>query len=191
MTAARKRKVVGDYEGSELVAGMESRYQFKHRFRRSIVEVTGRLVSHQDLGPCYQGTGQRNSLLLTAGKFSGSVMAAIGQPDLSQPVHGFRFSSPPINSSHHERHRDVFLGRKLRQQIVKLPHEANFAVTKFGCRIFRQRAETEVGEVYLTSRRPIKSSEQVKQGTFSGTRFTNNGQHLPFLYLEGQIVKEH
>ena len=159
MTATRKRKIMGDYKGSKLVAGMESGNQFKYSFRRPVIKIAGRLVRHQDLRTCDQRTGQRNSLLLTAGKFAGAVMAAIGQPDFSQPVHSLLLSLPPIHAPHHKRHRDVLPGCKLRQQIVKLPHEANFTVTKFGCRIFRQLAKIEVGEVYRTTGRPIKSSE--------------------------------
>jgi hypothetical protein len=48
-----------------------------------------------------------------------------------------------------------------------------------------------VGAVYGTRRGTIKSREDVQQGTLSGTRLPDDGQHRSFPDLERQILKEH
>src|SRR5207248_7831786 len=74
---------------------------------------------------------------------------------------------------------------------MELPDEADFAVTKLGCAILRERTQSQVGEVYVTRGSPIKGAQDVQQGTLTRTRFTYDREHLPFGYLERQVFKEH
>ena len=80
-------------------------------------------------------------------------------------------------------------GGKLRQQIMKLPDKPKLPAAKLRCIFFRETYQLELGEVYVTFGSAIKHSEYVKQGTFSGTRLANNGQHLAGLHLNDKFSK--
>jgi hypothetical protein len=55
----------------------------------------------------------------------------------------------------------------------------------------RQRIQLQVGAVYVTRRSPIKSAQDVQQGTLPCAGFPHNGEHFPSLHLERKILKEH
>ncbi len=74
---------------------------------------------------------------------------------------------------------------------MELPHVADLAVTELGGIVLGKRIHVRVGAVYGTRRGTIKGCEDVQQGTLSGTRLTDDGQHRSFPDLERQILKEH
>jgi hypothetical protein len=73
---------------------------------------------------------------------------------------------------------------------MELPHIADFAVTKFGGRIFGEGVYVRVGAINCTCRRTIESGQNVQQGALSGTGLPYDGQHRTFADLERQILKE-
>ena len=74
---------------------------------------------------------------------------------------------------------------------MELPHVADLAVTELGSVVFGKRIHVRIGAVYGTRRGTIKGREDVQQGTLSGTRLPDDGQHRSFPDLERQILKEH
>jgi hypothetical protein len=74
---------------------------------------------------------------------------------------------------------------------MELPDIADFADTKFGGIILRERIHAEVRAIYRTRRRTIKRRQDVQQSTLSRTRLPDDGQHRSFADLERQILKEH
>jgi hypothetical protein len=111
--------------------------QRKNRVRRSAVEVPGGLIRQQDPGLGDERTGQSYTLLLAAGKFSGTMMRTLLQSYLVQPPHSFSLRLLPGNIPQQQRHGHIFQGRKFRQQVMELPNKAKFAVTKLSRAIIR------------------------------------------------------
>src|SRR5205807_6988338 len=110
---------------------------------------------------------------------------------LTQPA-GCLFHSQPVGqATHQERHGSILLGRKFRQQVVKLPDKADLAVAETGGGVICKFRHRNLGAVYVTLRSPIKSSEDMKQTTFPRPRLANNSQYLSLPHSEGQIFKEH
>ena len=109
----------------------KSRNQIKNRFRCLAVEVPRRLIGQQQLRPSDERPGQSHPLLLSAGKFAGTMMRPLLQSDLTQPAQSFWLDLLPGLPSHQQRHGNIFQRREFRQQIVKLPDKADFAVAKF------------------------------------------------------------
>src|ERR1700733_5840036 len=155
------------------------------------VEVPGWLVRQQKPGPGDESSSQRYPLLLATGKLSRAMMRALVQPHLPKPPRSFCLRLPPGVTPKQERHRHIFPRCKLGQQVVELPNKADIAVAKLGCSVFRKQIQLQVREVYVTCGSPIKSADDVQQGTLSRTRFANNRQHFALGRLKRQIFKEH
>ena len=94
-------------------------------------------------------------------------------------------------ATHQQWHGDILKSGKLGQQIMELPDKSKLPAAEFRCIFFRKMTQFKLGEVYVTFGSAIKRSEYVEQGTFARTRLANNGQHLPDLHLQGQLLKEH
>ena len=74
---------------------------------------------------------------------------------------------------------------------MELPDVADFAVTKLGGVVLRERIHAGVCAIYRTRRRTIKCPEDVQQGTLSRTRLPHDGEHRSLCDLKRQILKEH
>ncbi len=170
---------------------MEPGNQIKNRVRSLAVKVSGRLIRQQDFGLGDERAGQSYSLLFSPGKFAGAMMRTRLKSHFAQPLRSFCFDLLPGLPSNQERHGHVFQRRKFRQQVVELPYEADFAVTKIGGVIFGERIQSQVGAVYVTCGSTIKGAEDVQEGTLSRTRFAHDGDHFSLGYVERQIFKEH
>ncbi len=109
---------------------MQPGNQFKNRVRGSAIEVPRGLIRQQQLRLGDERPGQRHSLLLPAGKFSRPVMRALLQSHLAQPPRSFLLCLLPGQTPQQKRHGHIFQCRKLRQQVVELPDEADFAIAK-------------------------------------------------------------
>jgi hypothetical protein len=80
-----------------------------------VVEIAGRLVSENDRRFVGEGSGNSNTLLLTAAQFGGPVTASIAEANGVEELH----CAPTIQSTPREHwQKDVFERRKLREQVV-------------------------------------------------------------------------
>ncbi len=170
---------------------MQPRDQFKNHFCGASVEIASRLIRQQELRLRDQRAGQCQPLLFTSGKFSRTMIPARFQSHLAQPAGSFLLRDRKSLSARQQWHGYILQRRKFRQQVMKLPDEANFAVAELGSIVFRERIHLRVRAVYGTGRRTIKRSDDVQQGTLARTRLPDNRQHLSFIHLERQILKEH
>ena len=119
------------------------------------------------------------------------MMGALAQFDLFQPSQRTLLYIFPRVSAEQKGHCHILQRGKLRHQVVELPDEAYFAVTKCSSVILRERTQSQVGAVYVTCGRPIKSAEDVQQGTLSSPRLADDREHLAFGHMERQVFKEH
>ena len=74
---------------------------------------------------------------------------------------------------------------------MELPDKADFAVAEVRSLLIGQQLQRKLREVYVTFRRPIKSSENVQQRTLTRAGLAHNRQHFPQSHNEGQIFKDH
>src|SRR5947209_2555629 len=119
------------------------------------------------------------------------MMAAAFQSNLPQPAGSFFHRRTVSSAAHQKRHSHVFLRRKLRQQIVKLPDEADLTITKICGGIVAKLRSMNLGAIYVTCRSTIKSAENVQKAALSRAGFAHDGEHFPLPHLEGQVFKEH
>jgi len=170
---------------------MQPSYQFKNQLSSASIEIAGRLVREKHLRLRNQRASQRQALLFAARQLTRTMMAAIRQSHFAQPARSFLLSRRKCLPARQEWHGHIFEGGKFRQQVMELPHIADFAVTKLGGGILGERIHLSVGAVYGTRRGTIKRGEDVQQGTLAGARLPDDRQHRSLADLERQILKEH
>ncbi len=170
---------------------MQSCDQFKHHLASASVKIAGRLIGQQDLRLGDERPCQRQALLLASGKLARTMMPALFQPDLAQPPRSLLFCGRQRLPARQQRHSNILQGGEFRQQIMELPDVADFAVTKLGGVILRERIHEGVCAIYRTRRRTIQRPEDVQQGTLSRTRLPHDREHRSLGDLEREILKEH
>ncbi len=90
------------------------------------------------------------------------MTGTVRQTNFLQPVQSLLLGILSPGASHQQGHRDILQGRKLRQQIMKLPDKSKLPAAEL-CRVFfREATQLDLGEVYVTFRSAIKRSEYVK-----------------------------
>ena len=162
MASARKTKIMGRNDRGKLKITVQTCNQLKYRVGCPAVQVAGRLICQQNLRLSDQRPRQCSTLLFTARKFACAMMTPLRQANFLQPLQGFLFGVGLRVAPHQQRHGNVLKRGKLRQQIVELPNEANFAVTKISSGIFRKRAQAKLRAVYFTCRRLINRAQNVQ-----------------------------
>ncbi len=90
------------------------------------------------------------------------MTGSVRQTNFLQPVQSLLLGLVPLHASHQQRHSDILQGRKLWQQIMKLPDKPKLPAAKLCSIFFGETTELELGEVYVTFGSAIKRSEYVK-----------------------------
>jgi len=88
MAPTCKCQIVSCDQRSQSVFSMQARDEFKNHFAGSSIEIAGWLIGQQYLRLRYQRARQRQTLLLAAGKLSGTMVAALLESHFSQPSRG-------------------------------------------------------------------------------------------------------
>ena len=118
----RDVRIVGDHE--DVVAGA---VQFAEKtdddFLVGFVEITGGLVSEDELGLIDERASDGDALLFPAGKLRRQMREAMAEPDALECFGGLRFvgDAMEILREHH-----VFEGAEVRNEMELLEDEANF-----------------------------------------------------------------
>jgi len=123
--------------------------QIEHPLSRCFIQIAGWFIGQKQPWIVNQGSRQRHTLLFTARKFAGAMVCPILQTNLPEPIcshrerlllppprGGFTFRSSLLFAACQQRHGHVFQRRKLRQQVMKLPHVADLPIAK-GCGLSR------------------------------------------------------
>ena len=74
---------------------------------------------------------------------------------------------------------------------MELPNKPDFAVTKAGCFVLRERSSAANRRSIRHLRSRIKRAQNVQQGTFTRARLAHDSQHLSLSHLKRQVFKEH
>ncbi len=90
------------------------------------------------------------------------MTGTVRQTHFLQPVQRLLLGVVSLHASHQQGHGHILKGRKLRQQIVKLPNKPKLPAAKLRSIFFRETTQLKLGEVYVTFGSAIKRSEYVK-----------------------------
>ena len=166
-----------DDEGlAKLVAQVEE--QLVQLFLVLGVERAAGLVGQDDGRAVDQGTGHGHALLLAAGELVRLVVGAVGQShkpqQLFSPLAG-RFTRGTGNVG---RYHDVLDGRKLRQQLVELEHEADVSVAEVGELFLREGGGVDAIDTYGAAVRAVQRADNLQQGRLAGPAGTDDAYHL-------------
>ncbi len=106
--AAGDRHIMGDHDQRLAEFLLRAQEQGKYLLGVGTVQIAGRLVSKQDLRAVDQRTGNRNTLLLAAGKLVGLVAQAILDAQRIDDLFERFFLRKRRLAAHHGRNKNVF-----------------------------------------------------------------------------------
>ena len=149
-----------------------------YRLTGSAVKIAGGFVGQHNVGVVDQGSGDCNALLLAAGERAGAVLEAIRQPDAGQKVVRLVFYLLLGSSLDEGGNHDVFQGRKLWQEMVRLEDEADTATSEIRQPPVRKLRQVNPGTADTALRRPVQAPDQMQQRAFPGTRRAYDRHHL-------------
>lgn len=165
-------------------------HEIEHIIGRLAVEIAGRFVCENEIGPHRQRPRNRHTLLLSAGHVGGHMVAYMGKAHfLKQVSCTFLYSSTPGVAIDNHRHHDIFEGREGRNKVVLLKHEPDcMAPQSCEGRIAKVRSVRSVNED-LPGSRPVKQADDVKQSTFSGTGWSHQREKLAVIKVKVDAVQ--
>ena len=117
-------EIVGgdDHRGAELVQGIEQMEQPQRHFR---IDVAGRLVGDEQLGPADHRAGDGDALLLAARQGRRPGAGAVGEADPGEHLAHRRLEILVLDPGDPQRQRDIVEGRQVRDQPEILEDDAD------------------------------------------------------------------
>ena len=156
---------------------------------RNTVQISGRLVGHQDSGIADNGPGNGHPLLLAARKLRWIVLHAVCQSD--QPKRCLHMIAPVAAGQRGQQQwqLNIFKSGQHRYQVVKLEDESDMGGTPAS-----QLRLTQGGDVHIinhdrTTIGRIDARNQIKQCTLAGTGRPHQCQELTSLYVETDVFQ--
>ena len=117
--------------------------------------------------------------------------ARAASPTSLQPHPSLLQRRRPPHPPRQQRHRHILQRRKLRQQIVKLPHIPNLPIAKLR-RLPRPSTRSAAPpHPNLARRRPVQRRQQMQQRTLPRAALPHNRDHLARRHREVQPAKQH
>ena len=153
-----------------------------------LVEISGRLIGHQDGGIGRQGPRQGNALLLAAGEFGRIVRGALAQPDRGQFPRGAFIGVGDAGDL--QRHRDIFQRRHGRDEVERLEYDADIAAAKARQCVLVEPAEVFACDDDAAGVGPLKSGHHHQQGRFAGAGRADQADRLAAAYIEVDVFED-
>ncbi len=157
------RRIVGDDNDSRTLLSAHVLENLQYLFAGVIVQCAGGFVTEQDLRVFGNGSGNGNTLLLTAGELCRKVVDAVGKPYVFQ-------NRDRIQGVFHDFRGKlyVFLCRQILHQIVELEHKSHI-----GAAVCGQLCAAVFGDVLavdddLAAVVGVHAAEDVQHRGFSG-----------------------
>src|SRR5271168_2781493 len=127
----RVTRVVGHHANGGAIA-MQVAQQLHDRFAVFRVQVTSRLVGHQNERIANQRTGHSYALLLTAGELRRVVPEAVGHADAFEGVLDLLLALGGARAAIGQRQLDVFVDGEVADEVERLEDEADLAIADAG-----------------------------------------------------------
>ena len=154
-----------DKTGADLT--IELQHQRIDLVGRFSIQITGGFVRQHTVGMVYQRPGQCGSLPFAPGEFGRFVFKALRKPYLRQhlPRQSLRLGGP--TAADQQRHRHVFQGSELRQQMMELVDETQTLIAQTAALLFVQGEQLTTVQLDLAVIRIVESAKTVQQGTLT------------------------
>jgi acyl-CoA thioesterase-1 len=117
-------------DGSQQVRAMQALNQIHNCQGVEFIEIAGGFIGQQHSRLGHERPRNRHALLLSSGQLRRSVLGTSSQPNFGEPFIGPLERLGISNVAHQERHSYVFGSRKIRQEMMPLPDEANSPVSE-------------------------------------------------------------
>src|SRR5215217_5790120 len=170
----RRRRIVRDHDDRLVVLLHRVAQEGQQLGAGARIEVAGRLVGEDDLGPAHQGPGGGDPLLLSARELAREMIEAIAQADgvddLVIPV------AIHLGPGDVDRQRDVLGGRERRHQVERLEDEADLLAPQQGQLLLGQRRQVHVADEDLAAGRRVEAGHAVQQRGLAGPRGPHDGR---------------
>lgn len=141
------------------------------------VEAARGLVGKNHRRLVDEGTGYGGALTFAAGEFGGAVVQAVAQAQVVEQAACPVEADTARLARDQGRHRNILLYRELRQQTVRLEHEADVRVAEsrqgLVAKVEYRRAVVE----HRAAVGPLERAEYVEQRRLSGSRRADNRGH--------------
>ena len=148
----------------------------QHLARRVGVEVAGRFVAEDDLGPADEGACAGDALLLPAGQFGRPVRQAPGDAQArGDGVEPLAVDLPPGDV---DGQGDVLLGGQRGHEVEGLEHEAQPVAAQRRDFLVGQPGQVGVADAGVAGRRGVEAGHAVHQRRLAGAGGPHDGGEL-------------
>ena len=163
--------------------------QFKKQLMQFLlimcIQTSGRFIGQYDCRIINQGTGHRYPLFFTSREFIGLMSSTIGQPHKFQHVHGTGMRLFRRDIGYKSRNHHIFQCRKLREQLMKLKHEADVLIAKSSQFPLLHLADHGSVNLHPSRIRFVQSAHNLQQSSLTSPTRPYNTDNLAL--VDGQI----
>ena len=154
------------------------------------IEITSRLVGHQNGRLDHESARQSHALLFAAGELDRVVIQAIPQADAFEQRAGTGDSRRDVAAGELVWQQDVFFGGQGREQLVALENESDFTAADQRQLVFAQSGDVDAVEDDGSRRGRIEAGEQTEQSAFAASRCPHDGYELSSGDLEVDTAQD-
>src|SRR5262245_23146135 len=141
----------------------------KNMMRRLWIEIAGWLIGKQNSRTIGNGAGNRDALLLAAGKLRRQMAFALRKSKIAQQLAGAILCLAARKPGDHRRQHDIFERRKLRQQMVELIDKSDLAAPERRARIVGHCDRWRASNINFAAIWPLEKPRNMQERRFSGT----------------------
>ena len=152
----------GDHEGDTVVA-VQRREELHDLDRRSLVEVSGRLVGQNDFRVAGEGPGNRDPLALSPGQSRRDAAHVVGESNPGEQFLGPDHASAALHPLEEQRPCHVLHRGQHRDEMEGLEHEAELLVSESGERAIVMATEVHALDSHGAGVRVVETADQVEQ----------------------------
>ena len=174
-----------DHRLAEFVHGRAQDRQ--HLSRGSRIQISGRFVTEDDVGPADQCAGTRHTLLLPARQLAGPMVEPITQP---QPIdHGIQPLPVRRTARDIQRQRDVLQRGQRRHQVERLEDETDPVAAQPGHLLVGQTGQRGIADVHGARGRRVQTRQAMHQSGLTGSGRAHDRGELALYELRAHPVQ--
>ena len=138
----------------------------------------------------HQGARQRHALLFATREFFGEGFPTVEQADSFEQVLGLFVDLRARDAVEFQWQADIFPNGQGGDQVEELEDEANAGTPKESALAFGQGSQVLTIHPNLPAVRRVNAADQVKQGAFAASAFTQNGGNLTLLEFGMGVLQD-